>query len=204
MCYKTLVIFQKDEMMPPRKKFDLSRIMDAAFQILRRDGFRAVTARNVAAELGSSTTPIYWAFESMDDVEQALTQKTTKLMSEYQTKKYTDNVLLNMAIGYVNFAREEPNLFQFLQIENQKPYNPARDTDLGERMAAMMGEKPPLDLFGKIDQKSVDAVTLQSWVFTHGLATAISSRMLVFDSEKEIIDLINSAGRAFYLNQTIK
>lgn len=191
--------------MPPKKRFEEKTIIDAAFQVLRKAGFQAVTARSVAAELGSSTTPIYWALESMDKVEDALRQKTFALMAEYQVKKYTDNVFINMGIGYVNFARQEPRLFQFLQLEHQKPLNPGEDGELGERISTILGEEPPYEnYFGKIDQKSMDSLTLKSWIFTHGLAVAVSSNMLEFDNEKDIENLIVSAGSAFYLQQISK
>jgi AcrR family transcriptional regulator len=180
-------------------------VINAAFEVLRRQGFDAVTARNVAVELGSSTTPIYWVFQSMDAVEEALHNKAMQLMIEFQSKKYTDNVFTNMAIGYVDYARQEPRLFQFLQHEQQKPYNPSESEALGSRMSPILGDQPPVEnYFGKIDQKSMDGIALRSWIFMHGLAVAISSHMLEFNSEKEIENLIISAGRAFYLDQTIK
>lgn len=189
--------------MPPKKKFDLPQVIDAAFQVLQREGFSGITARSIAAELGSSTTPIYWVLESMDKVTNELSQKTMGMMSEFQSRKYTDNIFINMAIGYVNFARQEPRLFQFLQHEHEKPFNPSEDGNLSEKVTEILGEEPPYEnYFGKIDQKSMDALTLQSWIFTHGLAVAVSTNMLKFDSEKEIENLIISAGSAFYMQQT--
>lgn len=191
--------------MPPRKRFEQDTVINAAFEVLRRQGFDAVTARNVAVELGSSTTPIYWVFQSMDAVEEALHNKAMQLMIDFQSKKYTDNIFTNMAIGYVHYARQEPRLFQFLQYEQQKPYNPSGSEALGSRMSAILGKQPPVEnYFGKIDLKSMDGIALRSWIFMHGLAVAISSHMLEFNSEEEIENLIISAGRAFYLDQTIK
>ncbi len=99
--------------MPPKKRFEQETVIEAAFQVLRKDGFQAVTARGVAAELGSSTTPIYWVLESMNKLEESLLQKTFVLMTEYQVKKYTDNMFINMAIGYVNFAGRNPDSSNF-------------------------------------------------------------------------------------------
>jgi hypothetical protein len=188
--------------MPPKKKFELETVVDSAFQVLRREGFSAITARSIAQELGSSTTPIYWVLESMDKVEETLRLKTLGLMAEYQAKKYTDNVFINLAIGYVEFARCEPNLFRFLCLENMKPLNASEVGSFNDNLARLLGSDPPFEAyFGKIDQKSMDAVTLQSWIFTHGLAVAVSTKMLAFDSEKEIENLLVSAGGAFYQMQ---
>ncbi|HEX7555831.1 MAG TPA: hypothetical protein VF338_04345 [Leptolinea sp.] len=191
--------------MPPKRKFELSQIVEAAFQVLRRKGFNTITARSIAGELGSSTTPIYWVLESMDKVEDALRMKTLELIAEYQAKKYTDNVFINLGIGYVEFARCEPNLFRFMFLESSKPLNPSEEGCFNDVLTRLIGSKPPFDAyFGKVDQKTVDTVTLQSWIFTHGLAVAVSSNMLQFDSEKDIENLIVSAGTAFYLQHSPK
>ena len=138
----------------------------------------------------------------MDKVESTLLKKTMQLMTDFQGRKYTDNVFTNMAIGYVEFARQEPHLFQFLQHEHQKPFNPLKDSGLGDRVTEILGEEPPYEnYFGKIDQKSMDALTLKSWIFIHGLAVAISNHMLTFDSAKDIENLIISAASAFYMQQ---
>jgi AcrR family transcriptional regulator len=188
--------------MPPKKKFELDTVIDSAFQVLRREGYTAITARSIAQELGSSTTPIYWVLDSMDKVEEALRMKTISLMAEYQSRSYTDNVFINLAIGYVEFARCEPNLFRFMYLERLKPLNPTEEGCFNETLTQLLGSKPPFEAyFGKVDQKFMDKLTLQSWIFTHGLAVAVSTNMLAFNSEKEIEDLLVSAGSAFYLKQ---
>jgi AcrR family transcriptional regulator len=189
-------------MMPPKKKFNLDQIVDAAFKILKRDGVAAITARSIAGELGSSTTPIYWALESMDKVEDALRVKTLESIAEYQARNYTDNIFINLAIGYVEFARQEPSLFRFMFHENKKPLNIEEEGFFKEILTRLLGSEPPFSTyFGEIDQKSMDALTLQSWIFTHGLAESVSSNTLRFNSEEEIKNLILSAGGAFYMQQ---
>ncbi len=189
-------------MMPPKKKFDQETVINAAFQVLRKEGFQAVTARSVANELGSSTTPIYWVMESMENVEEALRLKTLQLMAEFQGRMYTDNVFINLAIGYVEFARKERHLFRFLFQENKKPLNIHEKDIFQNALKMIMGKEPPIGaFFGEIDQSAMDLLTLQSWIFTHGLAVAVASNLLKFDSEKEIENLIMSAGGAFYMQQ---
>ncbi|BCY17041.1 hypothetical protein hrd7_08900 [Leptolinea sp. HRD-7] len=189
-------------MMPPKKKFDLNQIVNAAFKILKRDGFAAITARSIAAELGSSTTPIYWVLESMDKVEDALRLKTMELMAEYQSRKYTDNVFINLAVGYVEFARQEPNLFRFMAIERQKPLAIREEGAVEEALTRQLGFKPPVrSVFGEIDQKSMDELTLMSLIFNYGLAVAVATNMLKFDTEEEIMNLVTKAGSAFYMQQ---
>ena len=43
--------------MPPKAKFTKNEIINAGLEIVRRDGFEALTARALGAELGSSARP---------------------------------------------------------------------------------------------------------------------------------------------------
>ncbi len=55
--------------MTQRTFFTKEMIVDAAFQLTREKGWGAVTARNVARRLGSSTMPLYSSMKSMEDIE---------------------------------------------------------------------------------------------------------------------------------------
>lgn len=52
--------------MPPKPKFTREEIVAAALQVVRTRGLEALTTREIAAELGTSTRPIFTYFESME------------------------------------------------------------------------------------------------------------------------------------------
>lgn len=52
--------------MPPKPKFTKDEIVDAALDIVSRDGVEAMTAREVGERLGSSARPIFTVFGSME------------------------------------------------------------------------------------------------------------------------------------------
>ena len=58
--------------MPPKAKFTKNEIINAGLEIVRRDGFEALTARALGAELGSSARPIFTVLESKEEVEKAV------------------------------------------------------------------------------------------------------------------------------------
>ena len=62
--------------MPPKIRFCDKNIIDAAFIVLRKNGWDAVSARTIAGELKSSTTPIYTYLKSMKTLEERLVEKT--------------------------------------------------------------------------------------------------------------------------------
>ena len=51
--------------MPPKFKFTKDEIVSAAFGIVREGGEDALTAREVAKRLGSSTSPIFTVFSEL-------------------------------------------------------------------------------------------------------------------------------------------
>ena len=52
--------------MPPKVKFQKDDIVRAALNVARRGGIDAVTAREVAKELGMSVGPIFTWFDTME------------------------------------------------------------------------------------------------------------------------------------------
>ena len=54
--------------MPPKVKFTKEEIVNAALNVARAKGAQGVTTRDIAAELGVSTRPIFTYFKSMDEV----------------------------------------------------------------------------------------------------------------------------------------
>ena len=52
--------------MPPKPKFTKEEIVTAALNITREKGIDAVTAREIAAKLGSSARPIFTVFRNMN------------------------------------------------------------------------------------------------------------------------------------------
>ena len=70
--------------MPPKAKFTREEIIDAAFEMVRRDGFEILTARSLGAKLGSSARPIFTVFKSMDEVQEEVLRKAKRLYESYE------------------------------------------------------------------------------------------------------------------------
>lgn len=62
--------------MAPKKKYSKQQIIDAAFEIAKEEGMSSITIRKVAEHLGSSIAPIYVNFNTIDDLTEAVMQKS--------------------------------------------------------------------------------------------------------------------------------
>lgn len=54
---------------------------------------------------------------SIVELERAVQRRGRSLLRDFQQRPWTKDALLNMAFGYVAFARDEKNLFRFLYLE---------------------------------------------------------------------------------------
>jgi AcrR family transcriptional regulator len=185
--------------MTQRVQFTREMIVEAAFALTREAGWGAVTARNIARRLGSSTMPLYSSLRSMEDVEREVRRKAEELMLAYQQKRYTDDLPLNMAEGYVRFAKEEPQLFRFLYLDRPLRQTPGtREHEVAGVYERISAGTTPIPLAEQASVALEDPRILKSWIFTHGLASLISSGVLDLPVER-IRSILTEAGGAFFL-----
>jgi AcrR family transcriptional regulator len=185
--------------MTQRTFFTKEAIVEAAFTLTREKGWPAVTARSIAKKLGSSTMPIYSSMKSMEEIEAEVRARAEALMLEFQSRDYGGESSLNMAIGYVTFARDERNLFRFLYIDR-----PMRETSAsaGTSRRVITAEQfkrgaAPVALADQVPTAMQDPRILKSWIFTHGLASLVSGGVLDLPDER-IRSLLMESGMAFF------
>lgn len=107
--------------MPPKVKFQKEEIVLAAMKIAAKKGIGAVTAREVAGELGVSTRPIFTYYDSMDQL-----RKDVYKLAQARYREYVEHGLagpvpfLGVMQQYLLFAREEPELYRLLFLSGQE------------------------------------------------------------------------------------
>jgi AcrR family transcriptional regulator len=185
--------------MTQRMTFTREMIVQAAFALTREVGWGGVTARTIAQRLGSSTMPLYSSLKSMEELEKEVRKKAEELMHEYQRRPFAEERLLSSAVGYVVFARDEPNLFRFLYVD--RPLTQEAE----ERAKNAAGAAADIDSVGGVVDLASQAATalgdpeiLKNWAFVHGLASLISGKVIDLPDER-ISSLLMEAGAAFYL-----
>jgi AcrR family transcriptional regulator len=175
--------------MTQKASYTKEMIVEAAFQLARRKGWAAVTARTIARELGSSTMPLYSSLKSMHGVEKGVRAKAEALMHDYQKRSLTGERLLDSAVGYIAFARDERHLFRFLYEDR-----PAAPAGGAADVAAVGGA---VDLSAQVATALADERVLKSWAFVHGLASLIAGGVLDL-SDETIVRLLSEVGASIY------
>jgi hypothetical protein len=153
----------------------------------------------LARRLGSSTMPIYSSLRSMDEIESEVRKTAESLLLDYQSRRYTDDAPLNMAEGYVRFAKEEPHLFRFLYLDRPVRQSPAtEEQEVAGTYERISAGTTAIPLAEQAPVAMQDPRILKSWVFTHGLAAMISSGVLDLPVQR-IRSILSEAGTAFFL-----
>ena len=101
--------------MPPKAKFTRQQIIQAAVDVTRDQGLSAVTAREVGKQLGTSSTPVFVAFENMEDLKQEVFKEVERHYSQYINEglNYTP-MFKAFGLRMIEYAKKYPNLFKVL------------------------------------------------------------------------------------------
>ena len=169
--------------MPPKAKFTKEEMIEAAFNIVKADGFEALTSRALGTRLGSSARPIFTVFQSMDEVQQAVIEAAKALYKEYVDQGLTwEHPFKGVGTQYILFSIQEPKLFQLLFMTEQ-PSIP----DLSGVLPLIEEsyEKILLSIqhdYG-INEFFAEKLYHHLWIYTHGIATLCATKMCRFTSE---------------------
>lgn len=179
--------------MPPKAKFTKDKIIETALDIIREEGFEALTARALGARLGSSARPIFTVFQSMDEVQQEVMKAARALYDSYIAQALSgerayEHAFKSVGTQYILFACREPKLFQLLFM---------REKDNPPDFAGVL---PLIDenyelILGSVrdDYKISDVLALRLykhlWVYTHGIASLCATGMCRF-SKEEISEMV--------------
>ncbi len=183
--------------------YSYENIIEAALEILREDGWRAVTTRAIAKKIGSSTMPIYSRVKSVDDLDKDVRIKVREILKEFQRRPVTSDTLLNVAFGYVAFARDETNLFRYLYLERPEKLSSEDSSGMSETFVSDFGDdSEEQKALENLQRTGHDELVQYTWIFVHGLAMLVSSGTYAAISNEAILRFLTNAGEAFHLWST--
>ena len=165
--------------MPAKKKITKEMILTKAVKLLRKDGIQAVNVKNLAKHLHCSTQPIYLSFSGMDALRSELIRESISFFSAEMKKLSLDGHVHLYGSAYIHFAKNEPQLFQFLFMrrnafqEIKEVLTPIIETSISELMEQY-----------QIDHNEADYLHDQLWMHSHGIATMIANGFCDWNMEK--------------------
>ena len=183
-------------MSPRNAQFSKEEIIEAAFQLVREQGWSGFSVQAVARAINSSTMPIYSQFANVRELEDAVCVKAMELLKECLLVDRTGDRWIDQAISYVNFAVEEKHLFRCL--------GDGRNIELQNRLG--MGLVKYIDdtltdypLFAGLNEMEFKMIRLSRMMFAQRLAFWLNrDKDFLKDKGIETEEFIRRSSQAIY------
>lgn len=183
--------------MPTKIKISKDMILDAAFEIVRKDGIEKLSNRELANKLKCSIRPIYYQFENVDEMQQELYKKIEKYFYKFLFKHIIKGVpqYKQIGINYIKFAKKEKKLFQILFMgelgltPNAFISKSGEDYDKIENL---------IRISTNLSDKDIKGFHTKMWIFCHGIATLVANNTVSL-TDKQIEQLLSYQFQALML-----
>ena len=190
--------------MPSSPKIKKEDMLQAALELVSRDGYAALNIKAVARELGCSTAPISWQFGGMDGLREELIPFAEQYVEDkyYSWNENEVAAFEQRGRGTIDLALENPNLFRFLYTGERSQIlstgfrlqtnNP--DTDnMYQKMADLLG----------ITLNQVMDFAMTMMVYTQGIGTLIASG-IVKDTKENMYRMLHNTGLTYLKGLGVK
>lgn len=183
--------------MPPIVRFSREAVLNAAYQLIRREGPSALNARAVAKELGGSTQPIFRLFSGMEELKLAVTELALTTWKDCLRERLLGSAFPYLTIGmsFLLFARDEPELFKLLFMRDRVSDGSCTDYNVNWGI-------PLIEDSVKVDIETARKLYERNWLYCYGLAVSIATKYIPCMSECTMRQLLVESlqGVALQLN----
>ena len=183
--------------MPTKIKISKDMILDAAFEIVRKDGMEKLSNRELASKLKCSIRPIYYQFENVEEMQKELYLK----IEQYFYKFILDNMVegipkyKQVGINYIKFAKKEKKLFQTLFMTDVGLTPDAFILKAGEDYKEI---EKFIKISANIKEEDIKDFHTKMWIFCHGIATLVANDTIKL-TDNQIQDLLSCEFQALML-----
>ena len=170
--------------MPPKPRFQTDDIVQAAFSVVRREGWPGLSARSIAKALNASTSPIYAYLSSMNAIEAAVIKKALELFHAYITAQRTGDKWIDHGLGYVLFAKEEKHLFRCINDEKHASLTRRFTRTLFAALGRDLADYGP---FQGLSKEVLLDIRRSRWFMIHGLASLINNEWYSLANQEHVV-----------------
>lgn len=153
----------------PKIKFTKNDILNAAYDVMKQNGIKHISARRIAEKFKGSTAPIYANFSTIDELKKEVIRMAEEKLNEYLYRDYTGRELFDAAMGFIKFARDEKELFRAIFLDAAEGFSDLFD----KTMRALLKEEIVLKSFPKLSFTQAKDGIERLWVHLFGYATLV-------------------------------
>ena len=173
----------------PRVKFTKKDILKATYDIMKQDGIQNISARKIANKFKGSTAPIYANLSTIEELKEEIIKLAEDKLKEYLYGNYSERKLMNGAIGFIVFAREEKELFRAIFLDGAKGF----EALFNETMESLLKEEVLMVSFPMLTYEAARTSVMRLWYWAFGYATLTCIGSIKdetnADIERKIIDV---------------
>ena len=178
--------------MPPKIKVTEEDIINVAIRLVKEKGLESLNARELAKEIGCSVHPIFRTFNSMEGLKAAVYKKAENIYDKRMLSEaeHTDGGFLGIGLAYIDFAKNEKNLFKLLFMSDA-----FREQSIMEIVGTTEGDDEVIEMLCQKTRLSIKAAKelyAGIWLTTHGIASMFATNNCRFSDEENRRLLNNS------------
>ena len=181
--------------MAPKFKFTKEEVLSVTIDFIRENGIEALTARELAKKLDSSTKVIFSLFSNMKNLEDEAKFAAENIFSEkVNLALKDDSPFKRLGVEYILFSKNEPKLFQWLfmkkgiEVESFKDFLPMRDYEYRSVIESIDEEY-------KISIENAKKFYEHLFIYSHGIATLTVTGIYNF-TPSEIIEYMAEVAKS--------
>ena len=157
-------------------------IIETAFEMVRKEGFGVLSARNIAKQIGCSTQPIYCCYKNMEDLKTEICKKALAFLQNVMLSySRTGNTLLDLGLGYVQMAHTESALFKAFYMDNVSNVKLTGIFPESERVVEIMKNN---EEYQSLSDEELKNSIAKAWMLAHGIASLVAVGILIYDEDK--------------------
>lgn len=183
--------------MPTKIRISKDMILNAAFEIVRKEGMEKLSNRELANKLKCSIRPIYYQFQNVEEMQKELYLK----IEQYFYRFLLDNTIegipqyKQVGINYIKFAQKEKKLFQILFMSNTELTPEAFVAKVGDDYKEI---EKLIKLSTNLKEEDIKDFHTKMWIFCHGIATLVANGTVKL-TEGQIEELLSQEFQALML-----
>ena len=181
--------------MAPKFKFTKEEVLTVTIDFIRENGIEALTARELAKKLESSTKVIFSLFSNMKNLEDEAKFVAENIFSEkVNLALKDDSPFKRLGVEYILFSKNEPKLFQWLfmkkgiEVGSFKDFLPMRDYEYRSVIESIDEEY-------KISIENAKKLYEHLFIYSHGIATLTVTGIYNF-TPTEIIEYMTEVAKS--------
>lgn len=153
----------------PKVKFTREDILKATYDIMKQEGIKNISARKIANKFKGFTAPIYANFKTIDELKDEIISMAEDRFKSYLYRNYVGREIFDAALGFIQFARDEKELFRAMFLDAADGFKELYD----ETMDFLLQEKILMKSFPELTYEQAKESLERLWTYLFGYATLV-------------------------------